>query len=96
MRKIIEDAIRNRRYLEFTYKGLARLVQPTAVGVSRAGNEVLRCFQTKGDHNTDGHDWNLCTLTAISGLRVTEQKFDTPPPGYNRGDKGMIEIYAEL
>lgn len=96
MRHIIEDAIRNRRYISFTYKGIARLVQPTAVGVSRAGNEVLRCFQTKGAHNTDGHDWNLCTLVELSGLRVTEEKFDAPPPGYSRGDKGMIKIYAEL
>lgn len=96
MRNIIEEAIRNRRYLTFTYKGIARLVQPAAVGVSRAGNDVLRCYQTKGAHNIDGHDWNLCTLTEISGLSVTAEKFDATPPGYNRGDKGMVKIYAEL
>ena len=96
MRNIIEEAIRNRRYLTFTYKGIARQVQPAAVGVSRAGNDVLRCYQTKGAHNTDGHDWNLCALTEISGLSVTGEKFAAPPPGYNRGDKGMVKIYAEL
>jgi len=96
MRRSIEEAIRNRRYLTFTYKGIARQVQPVAVGVSRAGNEVLRCYQTKGAHNTTGHDWNLCTLSEISGLSVTGEKFGTPPPGYSRGDKGMVEIYAEL
>ncbi|HOE41527.1 MAG TPA: hypothetical protein PLB25_07865 [Rhodoferax sp.] len=96
MRSIIEEAIRNRRYLTFIYKGIARQVQPVAVGVSRAGNEVLRCFQTKGAHNTDGHEWNLCTLSEISGLAVTGEKFGAPPPGYNRGDKGMVKIYAEL
>jgi hypothetical protein len=96
MRHIIEEAIRNRRYLTFTYKGIPRLVQPTAVGISRAGNDVLRCFQAKGGHNTDGHDWNLCTLVEIKDLSVTKEKFDTPPPGYNRGDKGMVKIYAEL
>lgn len=96
MRSIIENAIQNRRYLTFTYKGIARQVQPVAVGVSRAGNDVLRCYQTQGAHNTDGHDWNLCTLSEISGLTVAEQQFDAPPPGYNRGDKGMVKIYAEL
>lgn len=96
MRHIIEEAIRNRRYLTFTYKGIARQVQPVAVGVSRAGNEILRCFQTKGAHNTDGHDWDLCTLSKISGLSVTGEKFETPPPDYKRGDKGMVKIYAEL
>lgn len=96
MRHIIEEAIRSRHYLALTYKGLARLVQPAAIGVSRAGNEVLRCYQTEGAHNTSGHEWNLCTLTEITGLRITERTFEVPPPGYNRGDKGMVEIYAEL
>lgn len=96
MRHIIEDAIRHRRYLTFTYKGIPRVVQPTAIGVSSAGNEVLRCFQTEGAHNTDGHDWNLCTLTQITGLLVTAKTFEAPPPGYKRGDKGMVKIYAEL
>ena len=96
MRTIIEEAIRHRRYLTFTYKNLVRVVQPGAVGVSRAGNDVLRCYQTKGAHNTDGHDWNLCALTDISGLSVTGEKFDADPPGYKRGDKGMGTIYAEL
>lgn len=96
MRIIIEEAIRNRRYLTFTYQGIARVVQPAAIGVSRAGNEVLRCFQTEGAHNTDGHDWDLCTLSKISGLSVTGEKFEAPPLGYKRGDKGMVKIYAEL
>lgn len=96
MRLIIEEAIRNRHYLTFTYKGIARVVQPTAIGVSRAGNEVLRCFQTEGAHNTDGHDWDLCTLSKISGLSATGESFEAPPPGYNRGDKGMVKIYVEL
>ena len=96
MRHIIEDAIRNRRYLKFTYEGIARVVQPAAIGVSRTGNEVLRCFQTEGAHNTDGHEWNLCTLTEITGLRVTAKTFEAPPPGYKRGDKGLVKIYAEL
>jgi hypothetical protein len=96
MRLIIEEAIRKRRYLIFTYKGIARVVQPAAIGVSREGNEVLRCFQTEGAHNTDGHDWVLCTLSKISGLGVPGEKFEAPPPGYNRGDKGMVKIYVEL
>lgn len=96
MRHIIEEAIRNRHYLTFTYEGIARQVQPAAVGVSRAGNDVLRCFQTKGGHNTAGHDWDLCILSKISGLSVTAERFEALPPGYKRGDKGMVKIYAEL
>ncbi len=96
MRTTIEEAIRNRHYLTFTYKGIVRVVQPAAIGVSRAGNDALRCYQTQGAHNTDGHDWNLCTLDEISGLSVSGEKFAEDPPGYKRGDKGMVKIYAEL
>ena len=96
MRHIIEEAIQNRCYLRFSYKGIARVVQPTAIGVSPAGNEVLRCFQTEGAHSTKGHEWDLCLLSKISGLSVTGKKFDAPPPGYNRGDKAFVKIYAEL
>jgi hypothetical protein len=96
MRNIIINAIRNRHFLTFTYKGIKRQVQPTAVGVSRAGNDVMRCYQTKGEHTTEGHDWNLCTLSGISDLSVSEERFTKTPEGYNPGDKGMIEIYAEL
>jgi len=96
MRHIIEEAIRNRCYLRFTYKGSERVVQPAAIGVSLAGNEVLRCFQTEGTHSNKGHDWDVCLLSKISGLSVTGEKFETPPPGYKRGDKGLVKIYAEL
>lgn len=96
MRNTIIDAIRNRQYLAFTYGGIARIAQPAAVGISRAGNDVLRCYQTQGGHKTGGHDWDLCTVSEISGLGVTGENFVGDPPGYKRGDKGMTTIYAEL
>lgn len=89
-------AIKSRQYLAFTYGGIPRVVQPAAVGSSRAGNDVLRCYQTQGEHNTAGHDWDLCKLSEISSLSVTGNTFTDNPPGYKNGDKGMIQIYAEL
>ena len=41
-------AIRDRRYISFTYNGLTREAQPAALGVSRTGKDVLRCYQTAG------------------------------------------------
>jgi len=96
MLQTIINAINNREHLSFTYSGLARAVQPAAVGVSRAGNDVLRCYQTQGGHITPGHEWDLCTLADISSLAATGKNFAANPPGYKQGDKGMTTIYAQL
>lgn len=96
MLQTIINAIRNREILLFTYSGLPRTVQPVAAGVSRAGNDVLRCYQIAGGHITSGHEWDLCEISKISNLRVDGQHFSGEPPRYKRGDKGMTTIYAEL
>lgn len=96
MLQTIINAIRNRDVLLFTYSGLPRTVQPATVGVSRAGKDVLRCYQTAGGHITPGHEWDLCEISKISNLRASGQHFSGDPPGYKRGDKGMTTIYAEL
>ncbi|GAA0849915.1 hypothetical protein GCM10009080_55340 [Cupriavidus pauculus] len=95
LQKII-DAIRNREVLSFTYDGFARVVEPHAVGVSRAGNNVLRCYQIQGGHVTPGHEWDLCNIAKILGLSATGQRFVGERPGYKRGDKHMTTIFAEL
>jgi hypothetical protein len=96
MLQMIISAIRNREYLSFIYSGLPRVVQPAAVGVSRAGNEVLRCYQVEGGHVTPGHEWDLCEISKMSKLCCTGENFVGEPPLYKRGDKGMSTIYAEL
>lgn len=96
MLKTIINAIHNREVLLFTYSGISRTVQPVAVGVSRAGNDVLRCFQIAGGHLTPGHQWDLCEISKISNLHINGQCFEGEPPGYKRGDKHMTNIYAEL
>ena len=45
---------------------------------------------------TPGHDWDLCEVAKIRDLRVTESTLMNPRPGYKRGDRHMIKIYAEL
>ena len=90
------SAIRSRQEISFTYSGFERVAQPAAIGVSRAGNEVLRCYQTEGGHINPGHEWDLCTVQNITNLQVKDSIFGTNPPGYKPGDKGMTEIYAEL
>ncbi|MNV72980.1 hypothetical protein D3C71_1661030 [compost metagenome] len=89
------DAIRNQRVITFNYSGFTRTAEPHTVGISRAGNQVLRCFQTHGGHVNPGHEWDLCELSQISNLITTNTPFH-PRPSYRRGDKGMTHIYAEV
>lgn len=92
----IIEAIKNRHVLKFTYSGLSRVVEPHAVGVSRAGKDSLRCFQTFGSHVTEDHEWDFCTLSEIESLEDTGVSFSGTRPGYAKGDKHMTTIYAEL
>ncbi|RPA23349.1 hypothetical protein [Shewanella frigidimarina] len=96
MLNTITQAINNREEISFTYSGLERVAQPCAVGVSTAGNNVLRCFQTQGRHVTPGHEWDLCTISKISNLKLTGVIFNSNPRGYKPGDKGMQRIHAQL
>lgn len=96
MLQTIINAIRTKQLLSFTYDGLPRLVEPHAVGLSTAGNQVMRCFQVGGSHKKAGHDWDLVRLEKIVSLAVTGEHFAGPRPGYKRGDSAMSTIHAEL
>jgi hypothetical protein len=96
MIQTLMDAIDERLEIRFTYSGYDRVAQPAAIGESRKGNVVLRCYQTEGGHVTPGHEWDLCIVDDISSLTVTNDVFEDNPPGYKKGDKHMREIYAEL
>lgn len=96
MLQTIVDAIHSHQVLAFSYSGLERLIEPHAVGISRTGKQVLRCYQIQGGHITPGHDWDLCELAKIRDLRTTGSTFLNPRPGYKRGDRHMLEIYAQL
>lgn len=96
MKDTLIQAINQRNYISFSYSGLDREAQPAAVGVSRAGNPVLRCYQTAGDHVTPGHEWDLCELSKMGNLEILDKTFSSDPPGYKKGDRHMTHIYAEL
>ena len=99
MNSIIIDAIQNQKVLSFTYDGISRTVEPHAYGIAATGNELLRCFQVAGAHrNKTGtaHDWDLLIVSKIENLTQTGATFPGARPGYNKSDKAMARIYAEL
>ena len=97
MNETIIDAIKQTKVLSLVYDGITRQVEPHAYGVSKKGNELLRCFQIAGGHNTERpHDWELLTVEKITALANTGVAFAGPRPDYKKGDKAMATIYLEL
>lgn len=93
---MIAEAIQNRQVLRLQYDGISRLVVPHALGVSKKGNEILRCYPISGQHRERGHDWDLLTVAKIANLSTTGETFNGARSGYARGDDAMVTIYAQL
>jgi len=97
MNPIICSAINNRNVLEFTYHDCHRVVEPYAYGLSKAENEVIRCYQTGGFSNSKIIPcWQLMKVDDIEFLSVTERHFVGERPKYKRGDRSMPTIFCEL
>jgi len=97
MRQTIITAIREKRILTFNYEGYHRVVEPHCFGLTRAGNEALRCYQVRGGSSSGNvPDWKMMTTDKITGLTLTQDVFLRPRPGYQKGDRGMSTIFCEL
>jgi len=97
MNNMISQAIKDRRILTFNYDGYPRTVEPHCHGITTAGNEALRCYQTAGG-SSSGHvpGWHMMKVDKIIGLTVSSSVFSGPRDGYSRGDRGMATIYEEI
>jgi hypothetical protein len=97
MHNAIANAIRNLEVLSLIYDGIPRQVEPHTYGVGRKGDELMRCYQISGGHNSERpHEWELLTVSKIQQLANTGVHFSGARPGYKRGDKAMGTIYQEI
>jgi len=90
------DAIENKRHLALNYNGLPREIEPHAHGISLAGNEVVRGYQTDGQSSSEQLGWRLWDVAKMESLRVCQSTFSSPRPGYVRGDSKMRPVHCEL
>jgi hypothetical protein len=73
------------------------------VGISKAGNPILRAFQTEGVTDSEQPGWKTFRLDKISSWVRTPKIFYSPisdrdptVPKYNSmGDRSMITIYKQ-
>ncbi len=96
MNQKVIDAIKNQKLLEIEYDGGTRIVEPHCYGETTKGNEGLRVFQVDGYSSTGKMGWKMYDLGKADKIIILDDTFDSPRPGYKRGDKGMSDIYSEL
>lgn len=99
------DAIKNKRVMGTSYDGDEpggkgqRLIEPVCVGVSKAGNRVVRAWEREGASHTATigsqplPGWRLFRLDKTFTFLPTSETFNEMRPGFNpNGDKSMVSV----
>ena len=89
--------------------GKYRLIYPVAMGMSKAGNRVIRAVHKVGQSESESKStsvrsaeaknvWRLFKASNIRGMWFTGDFFDFNPNNYNPNDKGMstVEVSFKL
>ena len=96
------NAIHNNRYVRIKYdderlgtgvgdpKG-TRVIMPMAYGSTKAGNPVVRAYQTNGNSRRGAPKWKYFRLDRITSWKPLNKTFEAPPDDlYNyTGDRSM-------
>lgn len=114
---LMTQAITQGREVGILYKGdemkapsgKYRLIYPVAMGISRAGNRVIRAVHTIGQSESEAKStnirsaeaknvWRLFKANNIRGMWFTGNFFNFNPDKYNPNDKGMntVEVNFDL
>ncbi len=97
MNTMICAAIKARSVVQFYYDGGLRTVEPHCHGISRAGKELLRAYQTAG-YSKSGNPvpWRLFEVAKITGLQTLSQTFTKNRPKYNPNDRSMQQVHCHV
>ena len=101
----VVDAIKKRQKVVIYYDGDEpgglglREVEPVCLGVSKAGNKILRAWDADGASHTaylgtqPKPGWRLFRLDKILSIKPTGEVYNDPQPDYNfNGDKSMVSV----
>jgi hypothetical protein len=92
------EAMQSGVVLRLTYSGgYTRDVEVHAVGVSLSGQEVMRCWQLRGDGGpVEAPGWTFARLDEPRMVTRTGEKSKAPRAGYKRGDRALRRVIAQI
>jgi len=80
MQGLIEQAIREKKLVQFTYSGHPRIVEPHVLGVNGGITQFLG-YQVGGSSSSGGiPEWRRFDLPKMSGLSIRPETFPGPRP----------------
>ena len=97
-KSLICEAIKNKNVIEFSYNGHKRVVEPHCYGMHKnTNNEVLCAYQISGYSSSGkGHPWRLYTISGMSKIVISGEKFNKPRNGYKKNDSRMLRIFCQI
>jgi hypothetical protein len=95
MIEALTQAVRDSHTVTFRYDDMIRIVEPHAIGHTKAGKLVFRGFQPDGETQR-GLGWKLFSADKVTDLQVVPDAPFTARDGYKMGDKQIAEILAQL
>ena len=84
------EALSAGKVLNLRYDGYDRCVEVHAVGVTKEGHVVMRCWQVSGGSESDHPvGWKLLRLDKATSAVISDQGSMAPRSGYNPPDRAM-------
>ncbi len=97
MKELLCNAIAKRNLLSFTYDGFSRVVEPHLCGQNGAGHDILTAWLVGGYSKSDPKPgWRTYLLSEMRNVRVLDDTFQCPRPGFNSRDARIARTYCRL
>jgi hypothetical protein len=94
---IIKNAIQNRRILQLSLHGISYVVEPHAFGEDHVGNLVLLSYvKTAVGSCKETGGWKTFRLEKMLCIEETSEIFVGARPGYNRNDRELVGVIAQI
>lgn len=91
------DALAQRKCLELQYDGYSRIVEVHAVGLTKSGNPIMRCWQVSGGSvSGERIGWKLFRLDEAIGGFITNEASQAPRIGYKPGDSAIAVVRCQI
>lgn len=97
MNKLIVDAIKAKKSIEYWYGEGMRKGEPHCYGKGNNENDLLRIFQTEGvSASGNAKGWKLLKVEEMKNIKISEDSFGGARPAYNPNDPTMQSYYARV